>query len=340
MVKVAIFGISGYAGQKLLDILIQHPEVKVTLGFVAPNEKPENVSRMYGRVAKILNFECKNKIDWAAVEKLTDCAFLALPHAVSMEFVPKLLEMRKKVIDLSADYRFSDVSTYEKWYQKHTSPQLLERAVYGLPEINRQVIKSADLIANPGCYPTSALLALIPLAKEGLICGDIIVNSLSGYTGAGKKPDIAIIFPEGNENSRAYKIAEHRHQPEIEHILEKCAQTAHSVTFVPHLIPLNCGILSTIYLDLTESVPEEKLQAKFTSFYEKEPFVRIMDYGVSPQIKNIVGTNFCDIGIKKSGPNKLVIVSAIDNLVKGASGQAVQNMNIMYGFPETLPFYR
>ncbi len=336
--KVAIFGISGYAGRKLLEILLLHKHVKITLGFVAPDEPEMSVEQMHPKIAKAIHLGCYNRIDWNLIEKNCDIAFLALPHVVSMSFVPQLLFLGKKVIDLSADYRFSDAEMYEKWYQKHTSPQLLSIAVYGLPELYRKQISKANLIANPGCYPTSAILGLLPLAKKRILKEKIIVNSLSGFTGAGRKPDISLLFAEGNENSRAYKIGEHRHQPEIEHILNKCGCDA-SVIFVPHLIPVNCGILTTMYVELTEDLSPQELYAAYSSFYSEEPFVRVMEYGTSPEIRNIAGTNFCDIGIKKINKSLVVIVSAIDNLVKGASGQAVQNMNIMMGFEETCPFY-
>ncbi|MGC9066013.1 MAG: N-acetyl-gamma-glutamyl-phosphate reductase [Candidatus Ratteibacteria bacterium] len=338
MVRAAIFGISGYAGRKLVEILLLHPDVKITLGFVAPDKSEMSLSCMYPRIAKTIDLFCYNKVDWELVEKNCDIVFLALPHVVSMSFVPKIVSLGKKVIDLSADYRFSDPAIYEKWYQKHSSPELLSQAVYGLPEINRKEIAKATLIANPGCYPTSALLGLIPIAKKSLVSGRVIVNSLSGFTGAGRKPDVTLLFAEGNENSRAYKIGQHRHQPEIQHILEKIGCNV-ELTFVPHLIPVNCGILTTMYVHLTQDIDAEQLQKMYCEFYSGEPFVRVMDYGCSPEIKNITGTNFCDIGIKKIDSRFLVIVTAIDNLVKGASGQAVQNMNIMMGFEETRPFY-
>lgn len=337
-IRAAIFGISGYAGRKLLEILLLHPNVEISLGFVAPDEPEMSASKMHPRVAKTIDIYCYNKVDWSLIEKKCDIVFLALPHIVSMSFVPQILSLGKGVIDLSADYRFSDVNLYEKWYHKHSSPQLLQNAVYGLPEMFRDRIKNAQLIANPGCYPTSALLGLLPLAERKFLRGRVIVNSLSGFTGAGRKPDVSILFAEGNENSRAYKIGEHRHQPEIQHILEK-AGCSLDITFVPHLIPLNCGILTTMYTELTQDIGADELQKIYLDFYKDEPFVRIMDYGCSPEIKNVAGTNFCDIGIKKIDSSLICIVSAIDNLVKGASGQAVQNMNIMMGFEETLPFY-
>lgn len=336
--KAAIFGISGYAGRRLVEILLLHPHIEIVAGFVAPDEPDSPVEKMYPRVAKTLELYCTNRIDWGKIEKDCDIVFLALPHIISMSFVPRILSHGKKVIDLSADYRFSDVRLYEKWYQKHTSPELLEKAVYGLPEIYRKEIKNAYFVANPGCYPTSAILGLLPFANKKILNGRVIVNSLSGFTGAGRKPDVTLLFAEGNENSRAYKIGQHRHQPEIQHILDKIGCRL-DVVFVPHLIPINCGILTTMYTELSEDIDEKTLQNMYLDFYKDEPFVRVMEYGCSPEIKNVVGTNFCDIGIKKIDKNLVCIVSAIDNLVKGASGQAVQNMNIMMGFEETIPFY-
>lgn len=336
--KVAIFGISGYAGRKLLEILLAHPYVEITAGFVAPDEPGMRAGQMYPRIARTIDLDCKNTIDWKIIEENCDIVFLALPHVVSMSFVPEILSLGKKVIDLSADYRFSDTKLYEKWYQKHSSPELLKESVYGLPELYREKIKNARLIANPGCYPTSAILGLLPAVSESIIKGRVIVNSLSGFTGAGRKPDVSLLFAEGNENSRAYKIGQHRHQPEIQHILQKAGAEL-DVVFVPHLIPVNCGILTTMYVELARDIDEGNLQKLYCDFYKNEPFVRIMDYGCSPEIKNVVGTNFCDIGIKKIDSKILCVVSAIDNLVKGASGQAVQNMNIMMGFEETIPFY-
>ncbi|MCM8825510.1 MAG: N-acetyl-gamma-glutamyl-phosphate reductase, partial [Candidatus Omnitrophica bacterium] len=268
--KAAIFGISGYAGRKLFEILLQHPYVEVTAGFVAPDEPDMSAAHMHPRIAKTTELNCSNKIDWEIIEKKTDIVFLALPHAVSMSFVPKIFSLGKKIIDLSADYRFSDEKLYEKWYQRHTSPELLSRAIYGLPELYREEIKKAQLVANPGCYPTSAILGVLPLAKENIVKGRLIVNSLSGFTGAGRKPDVALLFAEGNETSRAYKIGEHRHQPEIQHILEKVGCRV-DVTFVPHLIPVNCGILTTIYIELARDIAEEKLLQIYEDFYKDEP---------------------------------------------------------------------
>jgi len=339
MIKTGIFGISGYAGQKLTEILVQHPEVEIAFGVVAPEEGNPEISEIIPSLKDIINFKCDNHPDWKKVEE-TDLIFLALPHSVSMKFIPEILKRGKKTIDLSADFRFKNLDTYEKWYKTHDCPEFLKDTVYGLPEINRGKIKEAKFIANPGCYPTSVILATLPLVKNSLIENKIIANSVSGVTGAGRKPSLSNLFPECNENIKAYKIGEHRHCPEMEEVLKNSGENNYNILFVPHLAPYNQGILSTCYVDLKENSCALNLQQLYEDFYGNEPFVRIMKYGISPETKNVVNTNFCDIGIKLAGENKLVVISAIDNLVKGASGQAVQNMNIMFGFEETIPFYK
>jgi len=336
-VKVGIFGISGSAGGKLTEILVSHPYVEITAGYVAPNEESKSIDKIIPRLKGIINLECKNKIDWEYVKKNCDLIFLALPHSVSMEYVPPLINMGKKVIDLSADFRFKDIEIYEKYYKKHSCPQFIKEAVYGLPELYRKQIKNASLIGNPGCYPTSIILGTAPVVKNGLVEENIIVNSVSGVTGAGKKPLEANMFISCNENIKAYKIGEHRHQPEIEEILSNEGGRKHRVLFVPHLAPYDQGILSTIYLKTKKEIKKNEIVELYNEFYKNEPFVRIMEYGVSPSVKNIRDTNFCDIGFKIVDEN-IVVMVAIDNLVKGASGQAVQNMNIIYGFDETIPF--
>ncbi|HOM26625.1 MAG TPA: N-acetyl-gamma-glutamyl-phosphate reductase [bacterium] len=337
-IKVGIFGVSGYAGQKLVEILLNHPFAKITECYVAPEEGTPRIDEINPKFKGRIDLKCKNSPDWKSIEKNCDCIFLALPHIISMNFVPEILKIGKIVIDLSADYRFKNIKTYEKWYTKHKTPELIEMAVYGLPEINREKIKNAKLIANPGCYPTSIILGVLPLIKNNLIENKIIANSVSGVSGAGKSPSPSNIFVECNENIKAYKIGEHRHQPEIEEILNKFGNKNYKVVFVPHLASYNQGILSTIYVELKEKISSEDIQNLYIDFYKNEPFVRIMNYGVSASVKNVFDTNFCDIGIKIVDEKNLVITSAIDNLVKGASGQAVQNMNIIFGFKETIPF--
>ncbi|MCM8762721.1 MAG: N-acetyl-gamma-glutamyl-phosphate reductase [Candidatus Omnitrophica bacterium] len=339
MTKVGIFGISGYAGQKLVELLVSHSEVEITAGFVAPEEGTPEITEIIPKLKCLISLRCKNTPDWKDIEKNCDVVFLALPHNVSMKFVPPLVEMKKKIIDLSADFRFDDIKIYERFYTKHTSPQLNSSFIYGLPEINRDKIKNTDFVANPGCYPTSVILALLPLVKNNLIEDRIFVDSKSGVTGAGRTPSLGTLFVECNENIKAYKIGEHRHQPEMEEVINKAGNRKYSITFVPHLVPYNQGILSTLYVTLQSEIAEEKLQEIYERTYADEPFVRVMKYGVSPEVKNIVNTNFCDIGIKLVDSKTLVVISVIDNLIKGASGQAVQNMNIMLGLKETLPFF-
>ncbi len=336
-IKVGIFGISGSAGEKLTEILTFHPLVEITAGYVASDEKQQNIEEIIPKLKGIINFECKNKIDWEFIKENCDLVFLSLPHSVSMNYVPELLKLGKKIIDLSADFRFKDISVYEKWYVKHICPEFINNVVYGLPELYRDEIKQTSFIANPGCYPTSIILGLLPLIKNNLIEENIIANSVSGVTGAGKKPSETNIFIQCNENISAYKIGSHRHQPEIEEILKSVGGKNYKVLFVPHLAPYDQGILSTIYIKTNRILEEKEITNLYNEFYKNEPFIRLMDYGNCPSVKNVRDTNFCDIGFKII-ENNIVIMSAIDNLVKGASGQAIQNMNLMYGFKETLPF--
>ncbi len=340
MIRAGIFGISGYAGQKLVDILTIHPDVEITAGFVAPAEGTPEISEIMPKLKKVVQLKCTNVPEWEKIEKDCDVVFLALPHSVSMKFVPPLVKIKKKIVDLSADFRFNNLQTYEKYYIKHACPELNDKFIYGLPEINRDKIKNAEFIANPGCYPTSVILAVMPLVKNRLIEDHIIADSKSGVTGAGRTPSLYNMFAECNENMMAYKIGEHRHAPEMEEVISDVSGEKYHVTFVPHLVPYNQGILSTCYVTLKENRKPEDLQTLYERTYKDEPFVRVMNYNVSPAIKNIVDTNFCDIGIKLVDEKTLVVVSAIDNLVKGAAGQAVQNMNLMFGIQEELPFFR
>ena len=260
--------------------------------------------------------------------------FLALPHRVSMEFVPKFLGAAKKVIDLSADYRLP-AEIYAKWYGKnHTDVSNIKKAVYGLPELYRNEIRKADLIANPGCYPTSVILAIAPLIKRGLIePSGIIADSKSGITGAGRKAAIDLLFGEISENVRAYKIGAHQHMPEMEEVLKNLAGTGVKVLFTPHVIPIRRGILSTVYMKPKKKMSQTEVNKVYSDFYKDEFFVRFKSDGVLPEIKDVVYTNFCDIGARVTDEH-IVTVSVIDNLLKGAAGQAVENMNIMYGLDE------
>jgi len=335
MIKVGIVGATGYAGEELIDILLRHPDVKI-VNLSAKIDRAQNISAIFpklkGRIALICTLP-----DIKEITRKCDLVFLALPHTVSMEIVPKLLSAGKKVIDLSADYRLEDVKVYAQFYNTvHKDKMNLVKAVYGLPELYRARIKGAQLIANPGCYPTAGILALAPLVALNLVdSGSIIIDAKSGVTGAGKKVAESLLFSEINEDFKAYKVNIHQHAPEINQELSKLAGKKINVTFVPHLLPLNRGILETIYLKKKQKSKNkyEDLINLYKKFYKKEPFVRIREEGDFPKIKDVAGTNFFDIGIKDCG-DSIIIIAAIDNLLKGASGQAVQNMNIMYKFPE------
>ena len=335
MINVAIMGATGYAGEELIGILLRHPGVRIK-NISAKIEAPARISRIYPKFQNRIDLVCAEP-DLKEIIASCDLVFLALPHTVSMEFVPKLIKAGKRVIDLSADYRFKDAAVYEKHYNhRHKDKTLLPAAVFGLPEIYRARIKTARLIANPGCYPTASILGLGPLAAFGLVePGSIIIDAKSGVTGAGRKLAESFLFPQINEDFKAYKVDVHQHAPEIDQELSKLAGKKLKVTFVPHLLPLNRGILATIYARKTPAKQraKEKLASLYRKFYKKEPFVRIRDEGEFPALKDVAGTNFCDIGIKESA-ECIIVIAAIDNLLKGASGQAVQNMNIMYGFAE------
>jgi len=337
MLKVGIMGASGYAGEELIRILLNHPEVKIT-ALAAKTEKI-NISKLYPWCKAMIDMDCYD-MPAEEVGKKSDAVFLALPHKVSMEFAPALLKQGKKVIDLSADFRLKDKSVYEKWYEiKHECPEYLKKAVYGLPELYRSDIKNADLIANPGCYPTSVILGCGPLLDKKMVQTDsIICDSKSGVTGAGRTPTQALMFTEIAANSfRPYKVNMHRHMPEIDQELSLLSGSKIEVNFIPHLVPMERGILSTIYMKLTKKIDTKEALKLYKAFYKGEYFVRVLDEGVLPDTKNVARSNFCDIGIEVFPEKSLaVVMTAIDNLVKGASGQAVQNMNIMYGFDEKL----
>jgi len=336
MVKVAICGGSGYTGSELLRILSQHSGVEVN-AITSEKSAGKRVTDLFPHLVKY------SGLIYGPMEKerllaKADIFFMALPHAASQEAVDFFFQKGKRIIDLSADYRLSDPSVYEEWYKTpHHYQNTLKRAVYGLPELYRKMIKKARLIANPGCYPTSAILAIYPALKEGLIDPEsIIVDSKSGISGAGRKADLAVSFCEVNEGFKAYGIGVHRHTPEIEQGLSDIAGKAVMIDFTPHLVPMDRGIITTAYAKLTKKISTAKILDLYNGKYLKEPFVKVFEEGFYPNAKHVRGSNYCFIGIRvNERTNTLVIVSAIDNLVKGASGQAVQNMNIMLGFEET-----
>jgi N-acetyl-gamma-glutamyl-phosphate reductase len=266
----------------------------------------------------------------------SDVVFLALPHGAASEAAPLLLEKGARVIDLGADFRLKDPAAYVRWYgAEHGAAELLELAVYGLPEQNRECVRSARFVANPGCYPTAAALALLPLLKEGLASGPVIVDAKSGVSGAGRNPSAATHFSEVNENVRPYKLGEHRHGPEMEQTFALAGAPV-PVYFAPHLTPMTRGILATCYVPIGAELSEDDAFALYRDAYREEPFVRVLENGELPQTKATLGSNFCDVAVRVDRQRRLAVaVSAIDNLGKGAAGQAIQNMNLMFGFPET-----
>ena len=334
--KVAIIGATGYTGVELLRLLLHHPEIEVT-ALTSQKYAGLSIGEVFPSLRKALQIKCE-ELNIDQISKKTDLIFTALPHKTAMETVPFFYRLGKRVIDLSADFRLKDASVYERWYQKHTASDLLGESVYGLPELHRDKIRTAKIVGNPGCYPTGALLGLIPLIKGELVIHEgIVVDSKSGVSGAGRDVVLESLFCEVNEGVKAYKIFSHRHTPEIEQELSLLAREKVAITFVPHLIPMDRGILTTLYVKLTKKMKTEDLLQVFEECYDGEPFVRVYPKGKLPNTKDVRGSNFCDLGLAvDESDDRAVIVTAIDNLVKGASGEAVQNMNIMLGYPETM----
>jgi len=332
MIRVAIIGASGYTGADTIEIILRHSAAELTYLTALPVECGP-VDEVFGQFKGRCELQIE-PLDMAKLTDLADVALCCLPHKVSMGFVPNLLEAGLKVVDFSADYRLKDVGVYEKYYVKHTDTANLERAVYGLPELFREQIKRKDLVANPGCYPTGAILALAPVLKEKLVETDsVIVNAVTGITGAGRNPSARFHFPSMNENLFAYGIGTHRHGPEIEQIASELAGGDVKILFQPHAGPFDRGILSSVYCQPKGKVTAEQLDKLYRDFYAAEPFVQICSD--SPLVKDVAKTNFCQI-FATVVKGKVVVFSVIDNLVKGASGQAVQNMNIICGIDETL----
>jgi N-acetyl-gamma-glutamyl-phosphate reductase len=337
MLNVAIVGASGYTGLELIRILYCHPEVAVTC-LTSEQSAGRKISDIFPTLRGRCDLTLEN-LEPVRVAEKADLIFTALPHKAAMEVVPTFLKLGKHVIDLSADYRLSDPAVYGAWYEPHLNPANLKKAVYGLPEVRRAKIKGARLVANPGCYPTSIILGLAPLLKKGLIkINDIIVDSASGVTGAGRSAKVDSLYCEVNEGFRAYGVGGvHRHTPEIEQELSLLAGEPLMITFTPHLVPMDRGILSTVYATSRKATTTEKLVRLYEEYYKGEPFVRVLPQGSLPSTAFVRGSNFCDIApLVDQRTGRVIIVSAIDNLVKGASGQAVQNMNIVCGFPETM----
>jgi len=334
MLKIGIYGASGYTGQELLRLLLRHPEAEV-VALTSRRFKGIPISDVYPIFVGLTNltFTDASPEDLASV---ADVIFLALPHGVSMKVAPIFIKTGKRVIDLSADFRLLDVKTYEQWYGKHTAQDIIKQAVYGIPELYRDAVKKAIFVANPGCYPTSVILGLAPVLKEKLIdSASIIVDAKSGASGAGREPQVSSLFCEIEEGFKAYKIGQHRHTPEMEQELSQLAGHDIKISFTPHLLPINRGILSTIYATLQKDVTTVELVDLYQAFYRGEKFVRIYREGTFPDISSVRGSNYCDLGIATDKRTKrVIIISTIDNLIKGASGQAIQNMNLMCGISE------
>ena len=335
MLNCAVLGATGYTGVELTKLLLAHPHVRVSL-LTTRQEKSIALREVLPSVSKDITIEI-TPYSFDAVKKKADVVFLCLPHTEAMAAAEQLLAAGKIVIDLSADFRLRDKKIYEKWYGvNHVAPQYLSKAVYGLCEVYREKIKKADLIANPGCYPTGPSLALIPLLKKKLIDPQfIIINAASGVSGAGKKLTTTTHFCEASENYSAYKVNRHQHMPEIEQTLSAAAGKSVKITFVPHLLPVNRGILATIYAETMPKATEMLIRKTLESAYKQSPFVSVKPSGQYPSLKDVQHTNFCDIGVSlQEETGRVVIITAIDNLVKGAAGPAVQNMNLRFGFPE------
>jgi N-acetyl-gamma-glutamyl-phosphate reductase len=337
--KVAIIGASGYSGEVLVQLLLNHPHAEL-VAVTSRQNAGQTLAQVFPKFAshpksKIIRFSEPNA---EVLAKQADVVFLALPHGVAAEYAVPLLNAGAIVIDLSADFRLKSAEIYKEFYaHDHPAPDLLKKSVYGLPEIYREQIKKSLLIASPGCYPTCILLPVIPLLKSGLIkLTGIIADSLSGVSGAGRKAETDYLFCECNESVRPYGVPKHRHLSEIEEQLSLAAKTQVTIQFTPHLIPINRGILTTLYLEPAGKLTEEKISGCYGKFYGDEPFIRLLEGKSLPDTKNVQGTNVIEIAWRLDPrTGRLIVMSAEDNLVKGASGQAVQSMNILCGFPET-----
>ena len=335
MMNVGIIGASGYTGAELARILCNHPEVNITVA-TSRQFAGQQLSSIFPNLRNRLDIVCEN----LSLEQLKDKAdffFTAVPHKTAMDIVPGLLSAGKKVVDLSADFRIRDRATYEEWYQPHTSAHLLVEAVYGLPEIYRESIVKSRLTANPGCYPTSIILGLAPLLEAGAIQHQtIIADSKSGTSGAGRAAQVGSLFCEVHDGFKPYKVGRsHRHTPEIEQELSSLAGEDITISFTPHLLPLSRGILSTVYSSLNPDFDQATIMELYQKKYSTQPFIRLLQEDIFPATQYVRGSNFCDIGFKIDHvTNRIIIMTTIDNVVKGAAGQAVQNMNLMCGFKE------
>lgn len=335
MIKAGIIGATGYAGAELVRILTGHKDVEI-VWYGSRSYIDDNYADIYRNMFCIVDARCLDD-NMEELAEQADVIFTATPQGFCASVISEAILEKTKIVDLSADFRIKDVAVYEKWYKmEHKSPQFIGEAVYGLCEANREKIRDARLVANPGCYTTCSILTAYPLAKEGVIDMDtFIVDAKSGTSGAGRGAKLPNLFCEVNENIKAYGVAAHRHTPEIEEQLGYAAGKEVQITFTPHLVPMNRGILATEYAMLKKKVSEQEIKEIYDQYYKKEKFIRVGGAGVCPETKWVEGSNYVDIGFQiDERTNRIIMMGAIDNLVKGAAGQAVQNMNIMFGLPE------
>ncbi|MXV78289.1 N-acetyl-gamma-glutamyl-phosphate reductase [Candidatus Poribacteria bacterium] len=337
MTKIGIVGASGYSGSELLRFLVNHPGGFNVALATSETYAGQHVDRVLPHLRGFIDLVFE-PLDIFSLKDRVDVVVLAVPHKVAMTFAPQIIKQGLRVVDFSADYRLYNAETYQDWYDvAHSSAELIQNAVYGLPERYREKIRDAQLVANPGCYPTSAILASMPLLNNKLVELDsIIVDSKSGISGAGPKPKDTTHFPNRESNLVAYNIGKHRHTPEIEQEMSAVAGEVVTVTFTPHLVPMTRGILSTVYAKLKQPLDSERLLEDYRTFYNDEPFIRVLDDDEYPQTKSVLGSNFCDIGLAvDERTQRVVVMAAIDNLGKGAAGAAVQNLNLMFDCNET-----
>ena len=335
MIKAGIIGSTGYAGAEIVRLLLQHKDVEIAW-YGSRSYIDKKYYEVFQNMFQLVDAKCMDD-NMEELANSVDVIFTATPQGLCASLVNEDILNKVKIIDLSADFRIKDVKTYEEWYGiEHKSPQFIDEAVYGLCEINRDKVKGARLIANPGCYPTCTTLSIYPLLKEGLIePSSIIVDAKSGTSGAGRGAKVNNLFCEVNENIKAYGVATHRHTPEIEEQLGYAAGEKVLINFTPHLVPMNRGILVTAYATLKKDVSYEEVKAVYDKYYDKEQFVRVLDKDVPPETRWVEGSNYVDVNFKiDKRTNRIIMMGAMDNLIKGAAGQAVQNMNIMFGFPE------
>lgn len=335
MVRVGILGATGYTALELMKILLRHDEAEI-VALTSRQEGNPHVAAIHPQLAGQLDMQLEN-LEPSQIAARCDCVFSCLPHGASADVVRHVLDAGDRVIDFSADYRLTDADVYSQWYgQKHADPKRLDSAVYGLPELYGERIPDATLVANPGCYPTAAILPIAPLLKANLIKPDgIIVDSKSGVSGAGRTPKLTTHYPECNESVVAYNVGRHRHTPEIDQVLSSLNGQQVRVVFTPQLVPMDRGILTTAYAEPVSDASEQELLEAVRRFYDGQPFVRVVEH--LPATKDVMGSNFCDVTVRLVRSHVLMI-GCIDNLVKGAAGAAVQNFNLMYGFPETKSF--